>query len=32
MRERVEMLGGELTIESSPGEGTAVNVEVPYDD
>ena len=32
MRERVEMLGGRLTIESSPGEGTAVNVEVPYDD
>ncbi len=32
MRERVEMLGGKLTIESSPGEGTAVNVEVPYDD
>jgi signal transduction histidine kinase len=32
MRERVEMLGGKLTIESSPGKGTAVNVEVPYDD
>ena len=32
MRERVEMLGGNLTIESSPGEGTTVNVEVPYDD
>ena len=32
MRERVEMLGGKLTIESSPGTGTAVNVEVPYDD
>ena len=32
MRERVEMLGGKLTIESSPGKGTAVNVEVPYED
>jgi signal transduction histidine kinase len=32
MRERVEMLGGSLTIESSPDEGTAVHVEVPYDD
>ena len=32
MRERVEMLRGKLTIESSPGKGTAVKVEVPYDD
>jgi signal transduction histidine kinase len=32
MRERVEMLGGKLAIESSIGRGTAVNVEVPYDD
>jgi signal transduction histidine kinase len=32
MRERVEMLGGKLTIESSPGKGTAVNVEVPCHD
>lgn len=32
MRERVEMLGGTLAIESSPGKGTEVNVEVPYDD
>ncbi len=32
MRERVEMLGGILTIESSPGSGAVVNVEVPYDD
>ncbi len=29
MRERVEMLGGRFTIESSPGKGTTVNVEVP---
>jgi signal transduction histidine kinase len=32
MRERVEMLGGKLTIESAPGRGTAVIVEVPCDD
>lgn len=31
MRERVEMLGGRFTIESSPGKGTTVNVEVPSD-
>jgi signal transduction histidine kinase len=32
MRERIEMLGGALTIESSPGKGTTVNVEVPCGD
>jgi signal transduction histidine kinase len=32
MRERVEMLGGSMTIESAPGKGTAVFVEVPYGD
>jgi PAS domain S-box-containing protein len=31
MRERVEMLDGTLTIESEPGKGTTVLVEVPYD-
>jgi two-component system sensor histidine kinase DegS len=31
MRERVEMLGGELAIESEPGRGTTVVVELPYD-
>ncbi|MFM8321786.1 MAG: MASE1 domain-containing protein [Chloroflexota bacterium] len=31
MRERVEMLGGRLRIESSPGKGTTISVEVPYD-
>jgi signal transduction histidine kinase len=31
MRERVEMLGGSLIIESSPGKGTTISVEVPYD-
>lgn len=29
MRERVEMLSGRFTVESSPGKGTTVNVEVP---
>lgn len=29
MRERVEMMGGTLIIDSRPGEGTRVNVEVP---
>jgi len=32
MRERIEMLGGNFTIESSPGKGTLVRTEVPYDD
>lgn len=31
-RERVEMLGGRLTIESSPGRGTKVTVELPVND
>jgi len=31
MRERVDMLGGRLMIESSPGKGTTISVEVPYD-
>jgi signal transduction histidine kinase len=32
MRERVEMLGGSLSIESAPGKGTAISVEVPDGD
>lgn len=32
MRERVEMLGGSFTIESSPGKGTTVKAEVPCND
>jgi signal transduction histidine kinase len=32
MRERVEMLGGRFTIESSPGKGTTIKAEVPYHD
>lgn len=31
MHERIEMLGGKLIIESSPGKGTTISVEVPYD-
>ncbi|HXC01533.1 MAG TPA: sensor histidine kinase [Opitutaceae bacterium] len=30
MRERVEMVGGSLTIESAPGKGTTVRAEVPF--
>ncbi len=30
MRERAEMLGGTLTIESAPGAGTTVFVEIPH--
>lgn len=32
MRERVEMLGGVFRLESSPGHGTTISAEVPYDD
>lgn len=32
MRERVEMLGGTFTIESSPGKGTVIKAEVPCND
>lgn len=31
MRERAERLGGEFTLESSPGSGTRLNVAVPLD-
>lgn len=31
MRERAEMLGGKLIIESTSGKGTTILVEVPYD-
>jgi signal transduction histidine kinase len=30
MRERAEMLGGSLELESTPGAGTTLFVEVPY--
>jgi signal transduction histidine kinase len=29
MRERAEMLAGSLSVESSPGKGTSILVEVP---
>ena len=32
MRERAEALGGTLTLESAPGEGTTIVVEVPLAD
>jgi signal transduction histidine kinase len=30
MRERLEMIGGTLAIESSRGKGTVVRAEVPF--
>jgi signal transduction histidine kinase len=30
MRERIEMIGGRLGIESSPGHGTTVRTEIPF--
>jgi signal transduction histidine kinase len=30
MRERIEMVGGRLTIESLPGKGTTVRTEIPF--
>jgi signal transduction histidine kinase len=32
MRERIEMLGGTFTLESSHGKGTTVKAEVPSND
>ena len=29
MKERTELLGGEFTLESSPGQGTCLTVEFP---
>jgi signal transduction histidine kinase len=29
--ERAELLGGELTIDSWPGKGTTIRIEVPHD-
>jgi signal transduction histidine kinase len=31
MRERAEMLGGSLRVDSGPGDGTTVEVSVPLD-
>jgi signal transduction histidine kinase len=30
MRERVEMIGGRFTVESSPGNGTTIRAEIPF--
>jgi signal transduction histidine kinase len=30
MRERVEMVGGKFSIESSPGQGTTIHAQVPF--
>ena len=30
MKERLEMVGGLLTIESTPGTGTTVRAEIPF--
>lgn len=30
MRERVEMVGGEFSIESAPGQGTTIRAQVPF--
>src|SRR6185503_8916699 len=30
MRERVEMVGGHFDIESAPGKGTTIEVEIPF--
>jgi signal transduction histidine kinase len=30
MRERVEMVGGTLTVESEPGQGTLIRAEIPF--
>jgi signal transduction histidine kinase len=32
MRERVQRMGGQLRIQSAPGEGTAVSITVPLTD
>jgi signal transduction histidine kinase len=29
MRERMEMVGGSLRVESAPGEGTSIHAEIP---
>jgi len=30
MRERVEMLGGNLSVESTPGQGTTIRAQIPF--
>jgi signal transduction histidine kinase len=31
MRERADMIGGSLRVESKPGEGTRVIIQVPFE-
>lgn len=31
MRERIEMVGGRLVIESAPGQGTTIRAEIPFE-
>jgi signal transduction histidine kinase len=31
MRERLEMVGGKFTVESSPGKGTTIQARIPFD-
>jgi len=30
MRERVEMVGGRLKVESAPGQGTTITAQIPF--
>jgi signal transduction histidine kinase len=30
MKERIEMVGGTFCVESAPGEGTTIEVEIPF--
>jgi signal transduction histidine kinase len=30
VRERIEMIGGELAVDAAPGEGTRVTIEMPW--
>ena len=30
MRERVEMVGGSFTVESTPGKGTTIRAQIPF--
>src|SRR5579859_341124 len=30
MRERVEMVGGSLAVESAPGKGTTIRAQIPF--
>ena len=30
MRERVEMIGGNFSVESAPGQGTTIRAQIPF--